>query len=72
MATNITITTLGRLTFRGENGLRYNVLGPSRLPARVMLLSSLMVLCMSLVGSLWKKAIWMICMRFSCQVSDLV
>ena len=62
--------TLGRSTFRPENGLSYNALGPFRLPVLVMLLSSLMMSCMSLVGSR-AKPIWMICMPFSCRVSDL-
>ena len=35
----MTITTLGRLTFRRENGLSYNALGPFRLPVPIMLLS---------------------------------
>jgi hypothetical protein len=68
--TNVTITTLGRLTFRRENGLSYNALGPFRLPVEDMLLSSSMILCMSLVGSR-AKPLWMICMPFSYQVSDL-
>ena len=55
MATDVTITTLGHLIFRHENGLSYNVLGPFLLVAQVMLLSSSMVLCMSLVGFLWTK-----------------
>jgi len=67
---NITATTLGRSIFRHENGLSYNALGPFRLPVTIMLLSSSMMLCMSLVGSR-AKPIWMICMRFSCRVSDL-
>jgi hypothetical protein len=74
MATTImTITTLasGRLTFRRENGLSYNALGPFRLPVEIMLLSLSMMLCMSLVGSR-AKALWMICMPFSYRVSDLV
>ena len=70
IVTIITITTLGRLAFRYENGPSYNALGPFRLPVHVMLLSLLMMLCMSLVGSLAKPN-WMICMPFSCQVSDL-
>jgi hypothetical protein len=73
MATNIiSIMTLGRLIFRRENGLSYNALGPFRLPVAVMLLSSLMMLCMSLVGTPWAKVIRMTCMPFSCRVSDLV
>jgi hypothetical protein len=48
----MTLTTLGRLTFRHENGLNYNALGPFRPPVHTMLLSSSMVLCMSLVGIL--------------------
>jgi hypothetical protein len=59
MAT-ITITTLGRLTFRHENGLSYNALGPFRLPVQVMLLSLSIMLCMSLVGTPRAKAIWVI------------
>jgi hypothetical protein len=70
MATNITITTLGRSTFRRENGLSYNALGPFRLPVEVMLQSLSMMLCMSLVGTR-VKPLWMICMPFSCRVSDL-
>ncbi len=50
MATHITLTTLGRLTFRYENGLSYNAQGPFRLPVHIMLLSSSMMLCMYLVG----------------------
>jgi len=65
------ITTLGRLTFRHENGLSYNALGQFRLPVQVMLLSSSMMLCMSLVDSPWTKPIWMIWLPFSCRVSDL-
>ncbi|KAN0113980.1 hypothetical protein V8E52_007129 [Russula decolorans] len=66
MATTImTITTLasGRLTFRRENGLSYNALGPFRLPVEIMLLSLSMMLCMSLVGSR-AKALWMISQRW--------
>jgi hypothetical protein len=70
MATNITITTLGHLTFRRENGPSYNALGPFHLPVKVMLLSLSMILCMYLVGSPG-KAIWVICMPFSFRVSDL-
>ena len=66
----MTTTILGRLTFRRESGLSYSALGPFRLPVVLMLLSSLMMLCMSLVGSL-AKLNWMICMPFICQVSDL-
>jgi hypothetical protein len=40
MAMDIPVTTLGRSTFRHENGLSYNALGPFRLPVLVMLLSS--------------------------------
>jgi len=69
MAVNITLTTLGRLTFRRENGLSYNALGPFRLPVEVTLLSLSMTLCMSLVGTRAKN-IRMICMPFSCRVSD--
>ena len=52
VATHMTLTTLGRLTFRHENGLSYNALGPGPFhpPVQVMLLSSSMMLCMSLVG----------------------
>jgi hypothetical protein len=71
MATDICITTLGRLTFRRENGLSCNALGPFRLPVSVTLLSLSMMLCMSLVGPPWTKTIWMICMPFNCRVSDL-
>ena len=70
-ATDRTITTLGHSTFRRENGRSCNAQGPFRLPVQVMPLSLSMVLCMSLVGSPRMKAIWMICMPFSCQVSDL-
>ena len=70
MTTNMTVTTLGRLTFRRENGRSYNALGPFRLPVEIMLLSLSMMLCMSLVGT-WGAPIWMICMPFSCRVSDL-
>jgi hypothetical protein len=70
MATDITTMTPGRLTFRHENGLSYNALDPFRLPVAVMLLSSSMMLCMSLVGP-QSKVIQMICMPFSCRVSDL-
>jgi hypothetical protein len=69
--TNISITTLGHLTFRRGNGPSYNVLGPFRLPVSVMLLSSSMILCMSLVGSPGTEAIWMICIPFSYRVGDL-
>ena len=48
---NIILTTLGRLTFRRENGLSYNVLGPFRLPVPVMLQSLSTMSCMSLVGT---------------------
>ena len=71
MAANITITTPGHLTFRRENGLSFNALGPFRLPVPVMLLSSSMMLCMPLVGIPRTEAIWMICMPFSCRVSSL-
>jgi hypothetical protein len=47
----VAITTLGHSTFRHENGLSYNALGPFRLPVPVMLLSSSTMLCMSLAGS---------------------
>ena len=70
MAANIAITTLGRLTFRRESGLNYSALGPFRLLVQIMLLSLLTMLCMSLVDPLGKPN-WMICMPFSCQVSDL-
>ena len=50
--THIGITTLGRLTFRHENGLSYNALGPFHLLVQAMGLSLLMMLCMSLVGVL--------------------
>ena len=70
MAMNITVTTLGRSTLRHEIGLSYNALGPFRLPVLVMLLSSSMTLCMSLVGSR-ETTIWMVCMPFSCRVSNL-
>ena len=46
----IALTTLGRLTFRHENGLNYNALGPFRPPVELMLLSSSIVLCTFLVG----------------------
>ena len=69
-ATNSTITTLGRLTLRRENGLSYNVLGLYRHPVKVTPLSSLMVLCMSLVGAR-AKPLSMICLAFNCRVSDL-
>ncbi|KAI0276351.1 hypothetical protein BGY98DRAFT_705678 [Russula aff. rugulosa BPL654] len=58
------------LTFRRENGQSYNALGPFRLPVTVMLLSLSMMLCMSWVGSPRTKAVWMICMPFSCRRSD--
>ena len=70
-ATNITITTPGRWTFRHENGLSYNALGPFLLPVQDMLQSLSMMSFMSLVGSPWTNAIWMICTPFSCRVSDL-
>ena len=44
------LTTLGRLMFQHENGLSYNALGPFHPLAQVMPLSSLVMLCMSLVG----------------------
>ena len=66
-----TITTLGCLTFRRENGLSSNALGPFRLPVPVMLPCLSTMLCMSLVGAPRRKVIWMVCMPFSCQVSDL-
>jgi hypothetical protein len=50
VTTNMSLTTLGRLTFRHENGLSFNALGPFCTPVEVMLLSSSMMLCMSLVG----------------------
>ena len=65
-----TLTTLGRLTLRHENGLSYNALGQFRLPVPVMLLSWSTMLCMSLVGTR-AISIRMICMPFSCRVSDL-
>ena len=68
--TDVTITTLGRSTFRHENGLSYNALGLFCLPVTVMLLSSSMMLCMFSVGPR-PTSIWMICMPFSCRVSDL-
>jgi len=70
MMANITLTTLGRLTLRHENGLSYNVLGPFRLPVAIMLQFLSMVLYMSLVGAR-TAAVWMFCMPFSCRVSDL-
>ena len=70
METDITITILGRSTFRHENGLSYNALGPFRLLVPVMQLSSSMILCISLVDSR-AQTIQMICMPFSCRVSDL-
>ena len=51
MTADISITTLGPLILRRENGLSYNALGPFRLPVPIMLLSLSMMLCMSLVGS---------------------
>jgi hypothetical protein len=69
--TNITIMTLGRSTFRPENGQSYNALDPLPLLVDIMLLSLSMMLCMSLVGSPGTKAVWTICMPFSCPVSDL-
>ena len=68
--TNSIITTLGRLTFRRENGLSYNALGPFRLLVELMLLSLSMMLCMSMVGSR-AKHVWMIFLAFNCRVSDL-
>ena len=51
MATHVTyLTTLGRLMFRHENGLSYNALDPFHPLDQVTLLSSLVMLCMSLVG----------------------
>jgi hypothetical protein len=50
VGTHMTLTTLGRLTFRHENGLSYYALGPFHPPVQPMLLSSSMILCMSLVG----------------------
>ena len=50
VTTRMSLTTLGRLTFQLENGLSYNALGPFHPPVQVMLLSSLVMLCMSLVG----------------------
>jgi len=70
MAPMVFITTLGRLTFRRENGVSYNALGPFRLPVEIILWSLSMMLCMSLVGTRAKPG-WMICMPFSCRVSDL-
>jgi hypothetical protein len=46
----MTLTILGRLTFRHENGLSYNALDPFHPPVQAMMLSSLIMLCMSLVG----------------------
>ena len=48
--TNTFLTILGRLTFRHENGLSYNVLGPFHHPVQVMPLFSSMILCMYMVG----------------------
>ena len=48
--THMTIMTLGRFTFRHENGLSYNALGPFHPPVQVMLQLSSMMLCMYLVG----------------------
>jgi hypothetical protein len=48
--TNTSLTILGRLTFRHENGLSYNVLGPFHHPVQVMPLFSSMILCMYMVG----------------------
>ena len=50
MTVDISLTTLGRLTFLRENGPSYNALGPFRPPVKHMLLSSSIMLCMSLVG----------------------
>ena len=51
MAGQVTsLTTLGHLMFLHENGLSYNALGPFHPLAQVMPLSSLVMLCMSLVG----------------------
>jgi hypothetical protein len=69
---DITITTLGRSIFRHENGLSYNALGPFRLPVTVTLLSLSMMLCMSMAGARAQmNRISMICVPFSCRVSDL-
>jgi hypothetical protein len=50
VAAHISLTTLGRLTFRLENGLSYNALAPFHPPVKAMLLSSSVMLCMSLVA----------------------
>ena len=50
MAAHTTLTTLGRLTFRQENGLSYNVPGPFHPPALVMLPLSSMMIYVRLVG----------------------
>jgi hypothetical protein len=50
MTANMNLATLGHLTFRHENGLRYNAMGPFRTPVNVMLLSSSAMLFMYLVG----------------------
>jgi hypothetical protein len=50
VAAHVTLTTLGRLTFRHESGLSYIVLGPFHPPVQSQLLFSSMMLCMSLVG----------------------
>ena len=59
LPTNFTVTTLGHLTFRRENGLSYNALVPFRLPVEVMLLSLSTMLCMSSMGSM-AMTIWTI------------
>ena len=50
VAAHMSLTTLGRLIFRREYGLSYSALGPFRPLVRVMLLSSLVMLCMFMVG----------------------
>ena len=57
---DITITTLGCLTFRHENGLSCNVPDTFRLPVKVMLLPLSMMLCMSLVGAASTEPTWVI------------
>jgi hypothetical protein len=50
VAADVTLTTPGRLTFRRENGLSYNALGPFQFLVEVMLLSLSTMLCMYMVG----------------------
>ena len=51
VSAHVSLMTLGRLTFRHENGLSYNAPGPFYLPLKVMLLSSSIISCMYMVGA---------------------